>query len=247
MWDAMTQVLVKGRTSVLFVVGGLILLVLGSARSLVIVGADLTVSHPVIAWILVVIGALLLVSGVAAHFLSPEAGGTTVTAADGVERYDVFLAVPMSGTRDEEEYRELRGLALDVVAALEAHCDARRIYFSGRKLNTRADFESEAVSAQVDFEALRNSNHFVMIYPRPVLSSVIAEAGFAIAQGIPSVYLAQGETSLPFLLNEAHALTQPEFPVVVIHHYQDAARLLRLIENDGSNFLPKPSRPASRT
>ena len=250
MWDAFSQVLVKGRASVLFVIGGLLLLVLGSARSLVILGADLTVRHPLLSWVLVGLGVLLLAAGVAAHFLRPESADPPSPARLGQgqsgPRYDVFLAVPMSGTRDEDEYRDLRRLALDVIAALEAHCGVRQVYFSGRKLNTRADFESEAVSAQVDFEALRSADHFVMIYPRPVLSSVIAEAGFAIAQGIPSVYLAQGETNLPFLLNEAHALTQPEFPVVVIHHYQDAARLLKLIENDGRNFLPWPTRPAVR-
>ncbi len=240
MWESIGGVLTKARMPVLFVLGGVLLLVIGGARSLVLGGADLTVTHPVVSWVMLAIGVLLVVSGVAAHFLSPGDAPALPKATTG-QRHDVFLAVPMSGTKDEAEYQELRGLALDVIAALETHCGVRHCYFSGRKLASRADFESESVSARVDFEALRNASNFIMIYPRPVLSSVIAEAGFAIGEGTPSVYLVQGDTTLPFLLAEADALPKPAFPTVITHRYQNRAGLLRLIENDGMNFLPKPA------
>ncbi len=239
MWESIGGALTKARVPVLFVLGGLLLLVIGGARSLVLGGADLTVAHPMVSWVMLTIGVLLVASGVAAHFLSP--GDTPPQAKPTAgRRHDVFLAVPMSGTKDEAEYQELRGLALDVIAALEAHCGVKHCYFSGRKLAPRADFESQSVSARVDFEALRNASNFIMIYPRPVLSSVIAEAGFAIGEGTPSVYLVQGDTNLPFLLAEADALPKPAFPAVIAHRYQNRAALLRLIENDGMNFLPRP-------
>jgi len=239
MWESIGGALTKARVSVLFVLGGLLLLIIGGARSLVLGGADLTVTHPVVSWVMLTIGVLLVGSGVVAHFLTQGETPAQAKPTAG-QRHDVFLAVPMSGTRDEAEYQELRGLALDVIAALEAHCGVKQCYFSGRKLASRADFESESVSARVDFEALRNASNFVMIYPRPIMSSVIAEAGFAIGAATPSLYLVREDANLPFLLAEADALPKPAFPLVITHRYQDRAGLLRLIENDGMNFLPRP-------
>jgi hypothetical protein len=246
MWEAIGGFLTKANTAVILIIVGGILLLIGVAQAPVVLGVNLAPRNGTFAGIVVAMAIVLLLAGVAGLFLAPratEAGlssGPKAPAAAGPApaEYDVFLAVPMSGTASEQEYVALRTLAMDVMGAMKRHCGIETCYFSGEKLPSKADFESQAVSAQLDFDALGRSRCFVMLYPRPVLSSVIAEAGFALARRVPTVYLVAEGTRLPFLLAEAHGLPEPAYPPVRTYTYRDPGHLLSLIRNDGARFLP---------
>jgi hypothetical protein len=152
-------------------------------------------------------------------------------------KYDLFLAAPMAGTDTEEEYQEIRTLCLDALDQMKARCGIETVYFVGEKLLTKKAFESEDVAAWTDFDALRASRNFALIYPRKVLSSVIAEAGFALAHGIPSTYFVRDTHDLPYLLTQAGDLPHDRFPPVHIRDYSSAADLMQMIRNDGPGLF----------
>jgi hypothetical protein len=77
-----------------------------------------------------------------------------------------------------------------------------------------------------------------MIYPARMVSSVLAEAGFALAAGKPSLYFVRRAEDLPFLLTRAESLRPPAFPPVVIHECPTPDDILRVIRVDGANLFP---------
>jgi hypothetical protein len=155
--------------------------------------------------------------------------------------YDVFLAAPMAGTETAEEYAAFRALCLDILADLRTHCGIRTAYFVGEKLHTREEFESMDVAAELDFDAIRQSARFLMLYPRKLVSSVLSEAGFALAEGLPSVYLVRADGDLPYLLTMAGGLPHPRYPHVAVRKYATPEAISQMIANDGANFFPDPA------
>lgn len=235
--------LVKAKIPVILLCFVLLLVVLASVNSLTILGSDLTPHDVLGRRIEYGLAAVMLSAALALLFFAPaEQPATGPTPASGkpvsVTKYDMFLAVPMAGTETDAQYQELRAVALEVIAALRAHTKLQTCYFVGEKLATKADFESNSVAADEDFNALRASAHFVMIYPARMVSSVLAEAGFALAAGKPSLYFVRRAEDLPFLLTRAEALRPPAFPPVIIHECPTLDDILRVIRADGANLFP---------
>lgn len=68
------------------------------------------------------------------------------------------------------------------------------MFYAGVDIGSVNDFEVANISARDDFQALANSKYFILLYPRPLPSSVLVEVGAAIAFGMPSVFLCQIES-----------------------------------------------------
>jgi len=114
--------------------------------------------------------------------------------------YDVFISCPMTSI-DEPEYGRLK-------TAVEALCQAItargfHAYCALMRLTDREQPDPEAIAAEMDFAALMASRHFVMIYPRRIISSCLLEAGYALVAGIPSVYFVRSDEDLPYTLRGA--------------------------------------------
>jgi hypothetical protein len=169
---------------------------------------------------------------------APAAQAAPVDAKPANRRvaYEVFVAAPMAGTADEAEYQETREMTLKVINSLKRVCSFHTIYFAGEKLSKKAEFEAPFFSAKKDFDALRESQFFVLILPKPILSSVIVEAGFALALNIPSVYFVRDRKDLPFMLREAPQVFPEE---VLVHEYKSADDLLDQIEDAKLELFPK--------
>ncbi len=118
-------------------------------------------------------------------------------------RYDVFLAAPMAALTDEESYSRYRNSALSIEQALLQYCGCRSVFFAGRNLERIADFEAQDQSLGDDYQALKESRYFLLFYPEKRLSSVIYEAGIALALGKPSVYFVDETAHLPYLMQRA--------------------------------------------
>jgi hypothetical protein len=154
-------------------------------------------------------------------------------------KYDVFLAAPMAGIETDEEYQAIRSLCLEVLALMRSHCGVATYYFVGEKLETKAQFESFDVAAEMDFDAIGASRDFVLIYPRKVASSVLAEAGFALARGIPLTLFARDADDLPYLLRQG-GLPRDRYPEVHVRPYETPEKLKQIIRNDGANLFDGP-------
>jgi TIR domain len=115
-------------------------------------------------------------------------------------RYDVFVAVPMiaAGARRNS----VRAVATEIVRALEicgmtTYCAELSLREPGG-----ADIPQNAVET---LDILRRSRNFVMYYPFKTASSVLFEAGFAIALDKPSVYFVRRAKDLPYMLGIANS------------------------------------------
>ena len=120
-------------------------------------------------------------------------------------KYDVFLSSAMAGLKTEEDYQKYRNEALHLEKIMKEKCNFQEIFYAGRNLATKAAFEAQNLSLEDDFNALRESRYFLLIYPERIVSSVLFEAGWALALGKPSVYYVRNRADLPFLMREASA------------------------------------------
>lgn len=148
--------------------------------------------------------------------------------------HDVFLAMAMAGLDSEERYQNYRGQALRIEKWLQEFCGFRSVFYAGRNLETKDKFEAEDFSLSHDLKALRRSKYFMLVYPEKVVSSVLFEAGLAVALGKPSVYFIRDRSSLPFLMKKAE---QAKLPAGVrIYEYESLSKIQYLLQNPGEGL-----------
>lgn len=121
--------------------------------------------------------------------------------ADTAFTYDVFLAAPMAGYDNNEQYVAKRKEIMKVFKALKAYCDYK-VYCAVAECETMDEFNAMDVSVTDDLSAIRESRCFVMLYPARLPSSVIFEAGYALALEKFSVYFCTRREDLPFMLRD---------------------------------------------
>jgi pimeloyl-ACP methyl ester carboxylesterase len=125
-----------------------------------------------------------------------------ITTSFRTYQYDVFLASAMAGLDSEAKYEAYKKDALAIEQALIEACGFRSVFYAGRDLSWQ-QFESASLSLEEDVEALRRSRFFFLMYPERIVSSVLFEAGLALAFGKPAVYFVTDRRHLPFLMAQA--------------------------------------------
>lgn len=138
-------------------------------------------------------------------------------------KYDVFLSSPMSAFKTDEDYKKDRDAMLTLKKYLEKQKNVS-IYYAGEHISSSISFENELVGNN-DFEAIENSRCFIMFYPESIVSSVLVEAGYALALKKPSVYFVHNKEKLPFLLREAHH----SYPNVQVFEYTNLEQILEMM------------------
>lgn len=183
---------------------------------------------------------LLIVSVVYLGRTSPQLllGGHKKLQPGTRIKYDVFLSAPMAAFEDEEEYRRSREDVIRIIDVLRQKCKFSSVIFAGRDIESMSDFDAGDISIQEDYEALSECEHFVMLYPRKIASSVLVEAGWALALGKISIYFVRDRDDLPFLLRQAESV----FPAVKIYEDADADEIIRLINRHGEQVFAVPRR-----
>ncbi|WP_439531673.1 hypothetical protein [Marinobacter adhaerens] len=117
-------------------------------------------------------------------------------------RYDVFVSAPLAAFDSDDEIKEDHDKVAAVVNYLE-NTLGYHVYWAGRKIEQRADFDDGSLSAHDDVEAIRDSRCFLLLYPKPIASSVLFEAGIALQNCLVSIYIAPARENLPFLMRHA--------------------------------------------
>jgi hypothetical protein len=155
--------------------------------------------------------------------------------------FDVFIAMPMS-TLNEGEYRQSRGLVLDLISVLKETFQLEGIYFAGEKIQSTSEFSQGAGGVLDDLDALRRSKRFWFVYPQSVVSSALIETGYAMALGVPlSVFVRKG-VSLPYVVQQAALAPETrELPRIAICEYKSEAALIQLVRQQGATLL-QPTR-----
>jgi pimeloyl-ACP methyl ester carboxylesterase len=149
-------------------------------------------------------------------------------------KHDVFLATAMAALDTEEQYQSYRKEALEIAECLKDTCGFRSIFYAGANLKTKNEFEAADFSLSEDLEALRRSKYFLLVYPERIVSSVLFEAGLALALGKPSVYIVRDRKQLPFLMKQAE---QAELPAMVrLYECEALANVKALIRDSGERL-----------
>lgn len=182
---------------------------------------------------------LLLVPVGAVAFHSSRSGRRNDEArfADDVPiKHDVFLASPMAAFPDDENYRKNREDVMKLVDAFRTACQFKSVVFAGKEIESIKGFEAPDISAADDIQALRESRLFVLYYTEKIVSSVLFEAGVALALHKPSLYFVRDRDHLPFLMRQA----EQAFDGVRIYECRSADEIIALIEKHREKLFSFP-------
>ncbi len=164
--------------------------------------------------------------------------------AEGLRRRatesEVFLSIPMSAATG---YESMRALGKSVADALCQYCGVRQVFCAAETIASRDEFEEPPVALQTNLGPFQSAVSFVMIYPEKLASSVLVEAGMALAFGMPSVYFVRNRVDLPWMLQDVAGAGLATLGVVRIIEYRDEADLLKRIRNSNYHLFPKPALP----
>lgn len=134
-------------------------------------------------------------------------------ACKPTQTYDAFLSSPMAAYSSEQQYQSARSEVLKVYNAFRDHCGFK-VYCAAEQCPTMSSFQAADVSVKLDMKAIRNSRNFVLLYPKKMSrTSVLFEAGFALAVRKCSLYYVADRQDLPFMMREAVGA----FPDVCLH------------------------------
>ncbi|MHC4728022.1 MAG: hypothetical protein ACYS17_12430 [Planctomycetota bacterium] len=134
---------------------------------------------------------------------TPQIGMDGKALAQPNMKYDVFLSSPMAALSNDEQYKKDREKVLAVMKALRIECKFNSCVYAGNDIESMEKFQQPDDSLKDDFRNLRESKYFILLYPAKLASSVLLEAGWALAFGKPSIYFVRNIKDLPFLLQQA--------------------------------------------
>lgn len=146
--------------------------------------------------------------------------------------YDVFLSCPMAGMKNDARYQEVRAEVLSIVDCLEKECKFQ-VFYAGRDVEARTDFDADFdFSLAKDIRTLEESQYYLLYYPEKVLSSVLVEAGIALALKKSALYFVHDRRHLPFMLRKAETVA----PVKVCE-FKTVDAVLAVIRNYGKGLF----------
>lgn len=127
-------------------------------------------------------------------------------------RYDLFLAVPMASTDDDDDFAKVQRASRSLVDALQNSCNFE-VYCAALQINARDDFDAAAFALEDNVRALRASERFALWVPHPLTrpSSVWVETGIALAWNLPCTFFVPSLDVLPYILTEARSTTIQQF------------------------------------
>jgi hypothetical protein len=150
--------------------------------------------------------------------------------------HDLFVSSPMAAFAQDSDFKIDRTRILDLITCFKKELRFKTIFYAGAEITSLTDFDAEDLSAKDDMDALLGSKYFVLIYPEKLVSSVLVEAGAAIAYKKKSIYFVRQRDHLPFLLKQA----EMAFPgIVKIYEFEKHEDIKRLVEKNGLNLFPK--------
>jgi hypothetical protein len=147
-------------------------------------------------------------------------------------RFDVFVSAPLASLATDEDISIEHDRTASVVALLENQFGFA-VYWAGRNIRKRADFEAADLSAKSDVAAILDSKYFLLLYPDKLASSVLFEAGIALRACLTSLYFVRDRTHLPFLMTQA----SQAFANVRIYEGKLPDDLCGLLQRHGKSFF----------
>lgn len=218
---------------------GLLCLLLAAAGTITFRGESIAVADPAWRIALALAGSALAVAGAA--LIARDTRNPRPRQPFRLD-YDIFIASPMAAFDDQAAYRTQREEVAAIKEALHSHSGIGKVYDAGDKI-PGVKWDPKDFAAEVDLEALRHSQNFLLIYPERIASSVLFEAGYALGMGKPAVYVVRKRDQLPYLMQELNNLSRI-YPQVRIWECDDTSAIVERIRQTGKRmFTAEVSQP----
>lgn len=153
-----------------------------------------------------------------------------------IKKGKVFVGVPMASA-DNAEYPEYKTCALHVKQALLEYTGAKEVYCPAESIQNRGNFDGYRKAIRKDFQILKESEHYVFIYPRSINSSILVEMGYAIALSKNTTIFTKSTEELPFMLKRADIAISN----LIIYEYSSTEDIVDIIKREGEEFLKRGS------
>lgn len=154
------------------------------------------------------------------------------TEVSQIKKGKVFIGVPMASVA-KLQYAKMRSGALSVKQAILEHTRIRDVYCPMEAIASTSNFDSEKKAIFDDFKILKESEYYLFIYPKRVVSSVLLEMGYAIALSKKTKIFTQNRANLPFMLRQADEAV----PNLFVHEYKQFDEIAEKIRKQGDAFF----------
>lgn len=149
-----------------------------------------------------------------------------------LKRDKIFIGSPMASVR-EDTYESIRKDALALKSVLEG-CGFEDVYYPGEVIQG-IDWDGQEKAILNDFKLLKESEHYVFIFPKKVTSSILMEMGYAIALSKNTLIFTHSRKSLPYMLQQA----DKAIPNIRIYEYKDFSEILKLAKANGQSLFTR--------
>lgn len=111
----------------------------------------------------------------------------------------IFIASPITGFDSQNEYQKYRTELLNIIVTIEKFNNVKNVFSAITNIESELNYEDPAISAKKDFENLHNSTHFILFYPKKIVTSALMELGYAIGQNKQILIVTTDNDILPFM------------------------------------------------
>jgi len=115
------------------------------------------------------------------------------------------------------------------------YAGAKEVYCPCEEIQNRGQFDGYKRAILMDFKILKESEHYVFIYPAPINGSILVEMGYAIALSKNTTIFTRKIDYLPFMLKMANIA----IPNLEIYEYENVAQIIEIIQKEGDAFLKR--------
>jgi hypothetical protein len=125
----------------------------------------------------------------------------------------------MASFDSTEEYETFRSVTLDVIRGIKQSCAFSNVFYAGQEIDSFKNFESEDLSVAQDYNALKNSENFILIYPKKLATSALIELGWAMVMNKPIVIFTKDRRELPYLMKNSDSV----YKNIAIYEYKTSS------------------------
>lgn len=150
-----------------------------------------------------------------------------------LKKNKIFIGSPMASVK-EDTYETIRKDALELKRVLEEECGFEDVYYPGQSVRG-IDWDGQEKAILNDFKLLKESEHYVFLFPRKVTSSILMEMGYAIALSKNTLIFTHGRKSLPYMLQEA----DKAIPSIRIYEYKDFSEVIKRVKANGKTLFTR--------
>lgn len=122
----------------------------------------------------------------------------------------IFLATPISGFQSEDQYIKYRKSVLLLIESLGNNYE---IYCELQKIIDIVSYDTPQDSLKKDFNAIEESDIFILLHPMRMQSSTLIELGYACALR-KKMIIVGAQNDLPYLVN---GLIEPDYDSIIIN------------------------------